>query len=180
MLMPVCVEFPFLLILSSAGLISLQTRLLVTHSVTFLPKVDVIVVLKDGRISEVGAYQDLIEQDGDFADFLKTHLTEMDDESSDERNDVILIWPENSANPSEPVCHACASNVVHPELIELQRKLSNVKPGKVVTSLSGTESEVELSVKRRQRWHKWMSANLAISCKIDFVNLLVPPPPQKK
>ncbi len=91
MLMPVCVEFPFLLILSSAGLISLQTRLLVTHSVTFLPKVDVIVVLKDGRISEVGAYQDLIEQDGDFADFLKTHLTEMDDESSDERNDVILI-----------------------------------------------------------------------------------------
>ena len=61
-----------------------QTRVLVTHGVTFLPKVDVIIVLKDGKISEIGGYQALLEQNGDFADFLKTYITEMDDESADE------------------------------------------------------------------------------------------------
>ena len=62
----------------------LQTRLLVTHSVTFPPQVDVIVVLKDGKISEIGGYQALTDQNGDFADFLKTYLTEMDSDSADE------------------------------------------------------------------------------------------------
>ena len=49
-----------------------------------MPKVDVIVALKDGKISEIGGYQALIDQNGDFADFLKTYLTEMDDDSADE------------------------------------------------------------------------------------------------
>ena len=31
-----------------------QTRVLVTHGISFLPQVDQIVVLQDGRISEVG------------------------------------------------------------------------------------------------------------------------------
>ena len=61
----------------------LQTRILVTHSITFLPKVDVIVVLKDGKISEIGGYQQLIDQNGDFAEFLKTYLTEIDEDDSD-------------------------------------------------------------------------------------------------
>ena len=55
---------------------------MVTHGVTFLPKV--IIVLKDGKISEIGGYQALLEQNGDFADFLKTYITEMDDDSADE------------------------------------------------------------------------------------------------
>lgn len=33
--------------------VSLQTRLLVTHGVHFLPQMDQIIVLKEGRITEV-------------------------------------------------------------------------------------------------------------------------------
>ena len=51
-----------------------------------MPQVDFIVVLKDGKISEIGGYQSLIEQNGDFAEFLKTYINEMDDDSSDEGN----------------------------------------------------------------------------------------------
>ena len=57
-----------------------------THSVTFLSQVDYIIVLKNGKISEMGGYQYLIEQDGDFAEYLRTYLTEMDHDVSDEGN----------------------------------------------------------------------------------------------
>ena len=34
----------------------------------------------------MGGYQYLIEQDGDFAEYLRTYLTEMDHDVSDEGN----------------------------------------------------------------------------------------------
>ena len=61
-----------------------QTRVLVTHGVTYLPKADQIVVMKDGRISEVGTYQELIQNDGAFADFITTYLTEEPANEEDE------------------------------------------------------------------------------------------------
>jgi ABC-type transport system involved in cytochrome bd biosynthesis fused ATPase/permease subunit len=42
----------------------------VTHSITHLPEVDHIVVMKDGRISETGTYKDLLAQKGAFAEVL--------------------------------------------------------------------------------------------------------------
>ena len=41
---------------------------------------------------------------------------------------------------------------LHIEIIELQRKLSNVQPDKTVRASSGTESEVESSIRKRQRY----------------------------
>ena len=64
----------------------LQTRILVTHGITYLPKMDKIVVIKDGEISESGSYKDLIEQNGAFAEFIRTYLQETaeDDEIDEE------------------------------------------------------------------------------------------------
>lgn len=53
-----------------------------THGITFLPHVDQIVVLKDGEVTEVGSYQELLEQKGAFAEFLLSHLDEAADESN--------------------------------------------------------------------------------------------------
>lgn len=47
-----------------------------THSITFLPQVDQIIVLKEGVISEVGSYKELLAQKGAFAEFLMQHLEE--------------------------------------------------------------------------------------------------------
>ncbi|XP_069839782.1 multidrug resistance-associated protein 1-like isoform X2 [Dendropsophus ebraccatus] len=70
------------------GLLKGKTRILVTHGVSFLSQVDVIVVLSDGRISEVGTYTELLEKNGDFADFLQTYAltAEQNDESHLESN----------------------------------------------------------------------------------------------
>jgi hypothetical protein len=42
-----------------------------------LPDVDVIVVLKDGEVTELGTYKQLLEKKGAFAEFLVQHLTEV-------------------------------------------------------------------------------------------------------
>ena len=53
---------------------------MVTHGITFLPEVDMIVVLKDGAISEVGTYRELLDKKGAFSEFLISHLQEIDNE----------------------------------------------------------------------------------------------------
>lgn len=57
-----------------------------THSITYLSKMDQILVMKDGRISECGTYAELIKQDGPFAEFMRTYLNELDEED-DKDND---------------------------------------------------------------------------------------------
>ena len=56
---------------SNKGYLSGKTRLLITNNVSFLPEVDSIIVLKDGRIQETGTYDQLMESKGNFSDFIK-------------------------------------------------------------------------------------------------------------
>ncbi|KAL4641040.1 canalicular multispecific organic anion transporter 1 [Arapaima gigas] len=58
------------------GLLKDKTRILVTHGVNFLPYVDEIVVLTDGKVSEVGSYQSLQASGGAFSEFLHTYAKE--------------------------------------------------------------------------------------------------------
>ena len=44
-----------------------------THGIGFLPQCDVIVVMADGQVTEVGSYNELIENDGAFAQFLQNY-----------------------------------------------------------------------------------------------------------
>lgn len=63
-------------LLGPQGLIRKKTRVLVTHGITYLPKVDNIIVLKDGGISEIGTFKELLAKQGSFAEFLVQHLQE--------------------------------------------------------------------------------------------------------
>ncbi len=74
------------------GVSPLQTRVLVTHGISFLPQVDHIIVLVDGRISEVGSYQELLSKNGAFAEFLKTYLMQEEEEGIvDEEGELYCI-----------------------------------------------------------------------------------------
>ena len=52
---------------------------MVTNNVTFLPKVDKIIVIKDGQISETGTYKELLNGTGAFKNFLLQYLTTQQD-----------------------------------------------------------------------------------------------------
>ncbi|XP_067139263.1 multidrug resistance-associated protein 1-like [Centruroides vittatus] len=61
-------------VIGPKGMLKSKTRVLVTHAVSVLPEVDMIVVLKDGKIQEMGTYKELLEKGGSFAEFLQEHL----------------------------------------------------------------------------------------------------------
>ncbi|XP_048248325.1 multidrug resistance-associated protein 1-like isoform X3 [Haliotis rufescens] len=63
-------------VLGPDGMLSGKTRILVTHGISYLPRVDKIVVLVDGKVSEVGSFGELMDHAGAFAEFLKNYLTE--------------------------------------------------------------------------------------------------------
>ena len=75
----------------------LQTRVMVTNSLTFVDKVDLIVVLDKGCISECGTFSELLHRQGPFTEFLQEHLrkkterdesnTSCDEEDSDDEID---------------------------------------------------------------------------------------------
>uniref|UniRef100_A0A8U7P8D9 Multidrug resistance-associated protein 1 n=1 Tax=Corvus moneduloides TaxID=1196302 RepID=A0A8U7P8D9_CORMO len=60
-------------VIGPKGILKNKTRVLVTHAVNYLPQMDTILVMTDGEISEMGSYQELLQQDGAFAEFLRTY-----------------------------------------------------------------------------------------------------------
>uniref|UniRef100_A0A672VFA5 ABC-type glutathione-S-conjugate transporter n=1 Tax=Strigops habroptila TaxID=2489341 RepID=A0A672VFA5_STRHB len=62
-------------VLGPNGLLKDKTCVLVTHTINILPQVDNIVFLVDGTISEIGSYQELLQRNGAFAEFLHSHVT---------------------------------------------------------------------------------------------------------
>ncbi|XP_040491210.1 multidrug resistance-associated protein 1 isoform X6 [Ursus maritimus] len=62
-------------VIGPKGMLRNKTRLLVTHSISYLPQVDVILVMTGGKISEMGSYQELLARDGAFAEFLRTYAS---------------------------------------------------------------------------------------------------------
>uniref|UniRef100_T1J4L1 ABC-type glutathione-S-conjugate transporter n=1 Tax=Strigamia maritima TaxID=126957 RepID=T1J4L1_STRMM len=58
------------------GLLRKKTRLFITHGIAHLQQVDTIVVLDKGEVTEVGSYNELIQNKGAFAEFLLNYVTE--------------------------------------------------------------------------------------------------------
>ena len=53
-----------------------------THGLTYLSQTNQVIVLKQGRITEVGTYKELLSKNSDFAELISTYLKEISDESS--------------------------------------------------------------------------------------------------
>lgn len=68
---------------SNDGLLAGKTRVLVTHGITYLPKVDNIFVMSYGEITESGTYKELLAKKGAFAEFLVEHIKEARGETED-------------------------------------------------------------------------------------------------
>ncbi|KAK2171195.1 hypothetical protein NP493_1094g03011 [Ridgeia piscesae] len=71
------------------GLLKRKTRLLVTHSVAYLQQMDTIVVLKNGEISEMGTFQELLLHGAAFAEFTPLLEVEKGNERLTEHEQVL-------------------------------------------------------------------------------------------
>ena len=72
-----------------------QTRVLVTHGISHLPQMDLIVVMKDGRVTECGSYQCLVQKKGPFAEFIIQFLSQEkeDDAEGTSLQSTSLLFP---------------------------------------------------------------------------------------
>ncbi|KAL2915593.1 hypothetical protein HK105_204778 [Polyrhizophydium stewartii] len=65
------------------GALAGKTRILVTHQLHFLPRVDYVIVMSDGEVSEQGTFSELMAADGEFATLMRNYGGVEDTESDD-------------------------------------------------------------------------------------------------
>jgi ABC-type methionine transport system ATPase subunit len=65
-----------------------KTRVLVTHALHFLPQVDYIYTIADGRIAERGTYSELMSNNGEFSQFLTEFGSKQEEEKKEEEIEV--------------------------------------------------------------------------------------------
>ncbi|CAN0898064.1 ABC transporter C family member 3 [Linum grandiflorum] len=74
------------------GHLGSKTVVYVTHQVEFLPVADIILVMKDGRITQAGKYSDILNSGSDFMDLVSAHkaaLSGIDSKASESENETI-------------------------------------------------------------------------------------------
>ncbi|MCI4375884.1 hypothetical protein PGIGA_G00114740 [Pangasianodon gigas] len=72
-------------VIGPKGVLRDKTRILVTHGTSFLPQADLILVLVEGEITESGSYQELLNRNGAFAEFIHTFASSERKECSTQR-----------------------------------------------------------------------------------------------
>ncbi|XP_053804481.1 ATP-binding cassette sub-family C member 2 [Vidua chalybeata] len=91
-------------VLGPKGLLRKKTRILVTHSISFLPQVDNIVVLAAGAVSEHGSYSTLLANKGAFSQFLNLYGNQEEDVSEENIAAVALAGDEEEADEAVDPC----------------------------------------------------------------------------
>ncbi|XP_040885254.1 ATP-binding cassette sub-family C member 3 isoform X2 [Toxotes jaculatrix] len=102
------------------GVLKGKTRILVTHGISFLPQVDNIMVMVEGRVSEMGSYQELLKQNGAFAEFLRNYALEdiVEEEAMEDLIEDEELFPEDALSnhadmvDSEPVINEAKRNFI--------------------------------------------------------------------
>nr|XP_020760311.1 multidrug resistance-associated protein 1-like [Odocoileus virginianus texanus] len=58
-------------VIGSSGMLRNKTRILVTHNLTLLPQMDLIVVMESGRVAQMGTYQELLSETKNLTNLLQ-------------------------------------------------------------------------------------------------------------
>ncbi|KAJ8344971.1 hypothetical protein SKAU_G00291640 [Synaphobranchus kaupii] len=70
-------------VIGPQGVLKDKTRILVTHGLSYLPQADLILVMVDGEITEMGSFPELMGRQEAFAEFLRTYASTQEEEETD-------------------------------------------------------------------------------------------------
>jgi ATP-binding cassette subfamily C (CFTR/MRP) protein 1 len=104
---------------------------------------DQIIVLKDGKISEVGTYEQLISSRGAFADFLIEQLQKEEENMNDEDKEATSMSESEMESLKHQLEETLGKRDMHIKMKRAQKKQKNNK--KVKTTSIGSLSEGDLS-----------------------------------
>uniref|UniRef100_A0A668AGB7 Multidrug resistance-associated protein 1 n=1 Tax=Myripristis murdjan TaxID=586833 RepID=A0A668AGB7_9TELE len=139
-------------VIGPQGLLKDRTRVLVTHGLSYLPQADLILVMVDGKITEMGSYLELMAREGAFAEFLRTYATaDQADNNTSKTN----------THTRCPLAHMAQRGK---EGEVLGKKAKNAEVGKLTEADKANTGQVKLSV-----FWEYMKA---IGLLLSFISLL--------
>uniref|UniRef100_A0A5F8GC72 Multidrug resistance-associated protein 1 n=1 Tax=Monodelphis domestica TaxID=13616 RepID=A0A5F8GC72_MONDO len=157
-------------VIGPQGILKNKTRILVTHSISYLSQVDVIIVMSDGKISEMGSHQELLDRDGAFAEFLRTYANaeqNMEDEGKGTNGPVVkeVKQMENGVLISETAGK------------QLKRQLSNsssysTEPGKHNSTADMQKSEAQKDAWKLMEADKAKTGQVKLSVYWDYMKAI--------
>uniref|UniRef100_A0A3P9K0Y3 ATP-binding cassette, sub-family C (CFTR/MRP), member 2 n=1 Tax=Oryzias latipes TaxID=8090 RepID=A0A3P9K0Y3_ORYLA len=115
------------------GVLKHKTRILVTHGVSFLPYVDEVVVLVDGKISEIGSYNSLRASKGAFSEFLDTYAKEQNNQTKSDKDgcqdteDLEIIPEREDTQPDSPLEDTVSFTLKRENSIRRSQRSSSVR-----------------------------------------------------
>ncbi|NP_063915.2 multidrug resistance-associated protein 1 isoform 2 [Homo sapiens] len=144
-------------VIGPKGMLKNKTRILVTHSMSYLPQVDVIIVMSGGKISEMGSYQELLARDGAFAEFLRTYASTEQEQDAEENGVTGVSGPGKEAKQMEN-----GMLVTDSAGKQLQRQLSSSSSysGDISRHHNSTAELQKAEAKKEETW-KLMEADKA-------------------
>uniref|UniRef100_A0A8C6WQX4 ABC-type glutathione-S-conjugate transporter n=1 Tax=Neogobius melanostomus TaxID=47308 RepID=A0A8C6WQX4_9GOBI len=121
------------------GALKGKTRILVTHGITFLPQVHNIMVMVEGRVSEMGSYQELLKQNGAFAEFLRNYTLE----DIIEEDEISIISADGEGMRCRSVKRSSCSQRKH---MEAQEKKKPQEVDKLIQAETAETGKVKVTV----------------------------------
>ncbi|XP_024127592.1 multidrug resistance-associated protein 1 isoform X3 [Oryzias melastigma] len=136
-------------VIGPQGLLKDKTRILVTHGLSYLPQADLVLVMVDGEITEIGSYLQLKEEEGAFAEFLRTYASSEQTDGSEPVPNSPSKPMENGVGPGFTGSSQSASNNSKGPASELnkeEKKSKSAEAGKLTDADKASTGRVKLSV----------------------------------
>uniref|UniRef100_A0A8C9VTA4 ATP-binding cassette, sub-family C (CFTR/MRP), member 3 n=1 Tax=Scleropages formosus TaxID=113540 RepID=A0A8C9VTA4_SCLFO len=111
-------------VIGPEGKLAGKTRILVTHGISFLPQVNNILVMVEGSVSEMGSYQDLLKQNGAFAEFLRNYALE---DITEEDEALVAMIEEEEPFPEDALSNHIDMVDNEPSVNEARRQFIRFK-----------------------------------------------------
>jgi ABC-type multidrug transport system fused ATPase/permease subunit len=109
------------------GALAGKTRILVTHALHFLPHVDQIITIENGRISEVGTYKELRSKEGGAFANLMAQFGGDDQEEKEAEDEESAIEKEQTPKPVADRSKMTSRGVAHQLMQEEERNQGAIK-----------------------------------------------------
>ncbi|TRM64251.1 P-loop containing nucleoside triphosphate hydrolase protein [Schizophyllum amplum] len=107
-----------------------KTRILVTHALHFLPQVDYIYTVSNGRIVERGTYPELMGNNGDFSRFVNEFGTQAEEKEMEEE-EGIEEGAEGAAKGGEVAVTKPKKRVAGPGMMQEEERRTGAVSGKI-------------------------------------------------
>ncbi|NXK09570.1 MRP1 protein, partial [Herpetotheres cachinnans] len=140
-------------LIGPSGLLKSKTRILVTHNITLLPHTDLIIVMEEGRISQMGTYQELISKRANFVELIQDFNAE---HTSEETTPMEVISSKEGGQPGRSLQQR--ELLKHKDSSFNQWKILTNNKEKVATG--GVKISVVLKYLQAFNW-RWMWLTIA-------------------